>query len=349
MTTLKDVAKHAGTSPTTVSIIMNGKAKDRAISPDTVARVMEAVRELNYQPSVSARSLRSADPGAFTVGLFWSSDSRSVFMTRFLEGLEHGARSIREQNINLVIRPYQLGRLEKESSLYKMSSFNAAIIANLSEKDYQYIHKNPVPIPLILVNRPSDTYHAVYIDDFALGRKAALHLKERGVKTAAVLSLPIAYHSQANALKGFLEACRETGITVGREQIIESGISIPEGAEAAEKLLKVCSSSGSTALPDAVFCTTDSIGIGLMRTLNQRGIHVPEDTQVICFSQGKPEHSLYYSPSITILDIPFEQMAERSMDILQKIVRRETEEICTEVVDSVLYQGESTLLIQKSS
>ena len=51
MPTQKDVANAAGVTPTTVSLILNGKAKERHIHPETVARVMEAMKELGYQPT----------------------------------------------------------------------------------------------------------------------------------------------------------------------------------------------------------------------------------------------------------------------------------------------------------
>lgn len=59
VSTIKDVAKRAGVSPTTVSIILNGKAEDRKISQATLEKVMNAVRDLDYQPNLSARRLRS--------------------------------------------------------------------------------------------------------------------------------------------------------------------------------------------------------------------------------------------------------------------------------------------------
>lgn len=60
MPTQKDVANAAGVTPTTVSLILNGKAKERHIHPETVARVMEAMKELGYQPNTTARRLRSS-------------------------------------------------------------------------------------------------------------------------------------------------------------------------------------------------------------------------------------------------------------------------------------------------
>lgn len=71
MATIKDVAKQAGVSVTTVSIIINGKAEERKISAATQERVAEAMRDLGYQPNLSARRLRSQENERPVIAFFW--------------------------------------------------------------------------------------------------------------------------------------------------------------------------------------------------------------------------------------------------------------------------------------
>ena len=71
MATIKDVAKQAGVSVTTVSIIINGKAEERKISAATQQRVAEAMRDLGYQPNLSARRLRSQENERPVIAFFW--------------------------------------------------------------------------------------------------------------------------------------------------------------------------------------------------------------------------------------------------------------------------------------
>ncbi|MEM3486529.1 MAG: LacI family DNA-binding transcriptional regulator [Candidatus Methanomethyliaceae archaeon] len=89
--TIKDVAKEAGVSPTTVSYVLN---KTKLVSRDTQIRVIEAIKRLNYQPNVVARSLRSKKTN--TVGLVIC-DLKNPFFAEILQGIESylGKRAIR--------------------------------------------------------------------------------------------------------------------------------------------------------------------------------------------------------------------------------------------------------------
>jgi len=69
MATIKDVANLAGVSVSTVSVIINNKAEERKISTATREKVEEAIKQLNYQPSISARKLRSNESNVYTVGV----------------------------------------------------------------------------------------------------------------------------------------------------------------------------------------------------------------------------------------------------------------------------------------
>ena len=81
MATIKDVAKAAGVSVTTVSIIINGKAEERKISEATRDRVLETMRELGYQPNLSARRLRNQDSKKPVIAFFWPIDYRTTILT----------------------------------------------------------------------------------------------------------------------------------------------------------------------------------------------------------------------------------------------------------------------------
>ncbi|MDE6185713.1 MAG: LacI family DNA-binding transcriptional regulator, partial [Lachnospiraceae bacterium] len=71
MVGIKDIAKKAGVSFSTVSIILNGRAEERKISPGTQKKVMDAVKELQYRPNISAKSLKEGRNSSFVIALFW--------------------------------------------------------------------------------------------------------------------------------------------------------------------------------------------------------------------------------------------------------------------------------------
>lgn len=335
MTTLKDVAKYTGVSATTVSLIVNGKAKQRQISEETVDKVTKAIKELKYQPSISARILRSTDASVFTVGVYWVSDFRSAFLSRFLTGIQN--QKLRtDVKMNIVICPYKSGELCNESSLYHTNTYNAVIIANASEKDMRHIHDNPIPIPTILSNRESDLYNTVYIDNIELGRKAARHLLERGARKIGIISLNDAYFSMNSSTRGFMEVIQENNLPLKQEHMISVGYTMDEGYKAGISIME----SGS--LPDAIFCDNDSSAIGLVRALQERSIKIPEEIQVISIGLGNPNYTKFTTPSITIVDVPLETLGEKCLELAEGIAKHCTDEKIHFYFDSTLYKREST-------
>ena len=180
MATIKDVANLAGVSVSTVSVIINGKAEERKISILTKKKVEEAIKQLNYQPSVSARRLRSNESNVYTVGVFWASDFRISFLSRFISGLQSEILKLKVP-IDIAVCPYRTDKLRQEKRLYSLNTYNAVIIVNSTDIDNEYISNNPIPIPAVLFNRESEIYHTVGIDNTDAGRKSANHLISAGV------------------------------------------------------------------------------------------------------------------------------------------------------------------------
>lgn len=335
MATIKDVAQMAGVSVTTVSIIINGKSEERQISRQTQERVQQAIQALNYQPSFSARALRSTDAQIFTVGLYWVLDYRSAFLSRFLTGIQT-AMVHSKIKMNIVICPYKPNEIHKEKSLYQTNSYNAVIIANLSGKDYRYIHRNPLPMPAVINNRPSDQYHAVFVDVNEIGRKAALHLLERGVTHPAVISMNSDNYAMNNSTSGFIEAYKENGIEIPEENRLFIPYSIESGSHAGEQILDLPS------MPDGIFCDSDPMAHGLLYTFNRRGIRVPEDVKIISTGLGNPNYARFSTPSLTTVDIPLEDLGQKCFDIVEQIARGMPGGPAHTELESVLYERESS-------
>ena len=107
MATIKDVAREAGVSVTTVSIVINGKTEERRISPVTRDKVLAAMNALGYQPNLSARRLRSNDVKKPVIAFFWPVDYRINILASFLNYIQ---KELHTQNLDceLVIQTYEL-------------------------------------------------------------------------------------------------------------------------------------------------------------------------------------------------------------------------------------------------
>lgn len=98
MPTIKDVAAAAGVSPTTVSLVMNGRGEQHRIPPETIIRIQNAMRELGYQPNLSARRLRTSAERRPVVAFFWPLDYRANMLGYFLSLIQ---KALREKKLRL--------------------------------------------------------------------------------------------------------------------------------------------------------------------------------------------------------------------------------------------------------
>ncbi len=334
MSTIKDVANLAGVSVSTVSIILNGKAADRKISADTQQKVLESVKTLNYRPNVSAKKLRSSTNKEFSVAVYWASDYRTHFLARLITGIQAEVLKY-DCPINIVICPYKNGLLHAEKGLLN-ATFDAAIIANTSHEDMAHLNAAPPKIPFVLYNRESEQYNTVTIDNFAAGRKAARLFIEHGLTNIAMVLSKTPYLAMSARSQGFIETCQASGAPIQAENIlVATDNSIQGGALAAEQLLQL------PARPQAVFCDSDALAQGMLYTLYQHGIRLPEDLSLIAMGMGNPEANRYSIPALTVVEVPIETIASECIRVLMEVLEHRVE-------PPVHIQFDSTLIIRET-
>ena len=337
MATIKDVAKLSGVSVSTVSIILNGQAKARKISEKTQKNVLEAIKELNYNPSVSARRLRSSDKEKYTVGVYWAIDFTTGFLARFIEGLQMELLKSKLP-VSTVICPFENNKLENESGLKNVSTYNAVIIANTNTKDQEFLNDNPLPIPAVLINRHSDKYHKVRIDNVKAGEKAAEHIYNKGITDIGMVIQQNSFYGMQERGESFLNFFKRKGIEITKERIISSKNSVLGGTEAGEILLK------SGKIPRAVFVDSDVMSQGLIHFFNKNGIKVPEECEVISVGIGPTEISKYFMPSITVVDMPLEEMAAECIKLISEILEHNIDSKKDILLETKLMPRESSPL-----
>ena len=206
MPTIRDVAALSGVSVSTVSIVLNGQAEDRKISLETQNKIRDAIKSLGYRPNMSAKKLRSAVDKEYTIGIYWASDFRTNFLSRLLTGMQPEIMSY-PFPIHIVICPYKNDYLYREKGLRSANTFDAAIIANTSVADMEYLNAQPPQIPFVLYNRTSEKYNSVTIDNYDAGRKAAQLLLDKGVKNIGAVLFRNTYLAMSIRSRGFIETC----------------------------------------------------------------------------------------------------------------------------------------------
>lgn len=329
MATIKDVARLSGVSPSTVSIILNGNSAKRKISEKTQKKVINAVKELNYRPNISARKLRDQNTRSNpTIALYWSSTIRVNIISRFLRGLQDEIIKS-NYNFDIVICPYKNDFIHLEKGINN-NMFDAAIIANVSTLDMAYLNKITPKLPIILFNRLSEKYSSVNVDNYKMGEKAANLFIEKKYKSAAAILTKSLNTAMDNRNKGFTETCNLNNIKIAQEHILDADNSLKGGVLAAKKLLKL------PTMPKALFCNSDSIALGALHVFNKEGIKVPEDIEIIAIGMNDSEHTEFSTPPITIVDIPIEKMAGKCIELISDMLNQKLEKPTSIFVDAPL-------------
>lgn len=313
MATIKDVAKLSGVSTATVSFVLNGLGTEKKISETTQKKILEAARELNYQPNMMAKRLRTSNNKQYTIGIYWAFDYRAYSLARFLLGIQEEILK-KQYPIDIVICPYENDKLYEKKDLFNFSSYNAAIIATTSPADMEYLKKHTPSMPVVLFNRTLDDYFSVGIDNEGAGKKAALHFINEGISNiASILSNDI-YLAGDQRYNGFVEALKSHNITISEENLIITNNDIQGGIKAAEEILKLENP------PKAIYCGTDYISHGLVHAFNKKGVKIPEDVQIITVGYNNIEYSLYNDSAILYIDVPIEKMAVESFKLIYDIL-----------------------------
>lgn len=310
MATIREVAALAGVSLSTVSIVINGQAAERKITDATCKKVWQAVEQLDYHPNIAARKLRGTDSGTLTLALYWANDFRAALLGRFLQGLQRELAASPE--IELIVVTYPAGGLSRQNSLKEGRRFHAAIIANASEEDISFLEQQHFPFPVVLYNRESACYSFVTVDERKMGRLAAEKLLSFGHRNICVLSSSQKFHYMRERDEGLCSAYQEAGYPVYESRIIETDSSLAGGAAACGRIL-------DALVPcTALYCSSDAIALGALRTLHDRGLKVPEQMSVLSIGNGEPAYAAYSVPALSNIYLPMEAMAERCLQIALK-------------------------------
>lgn len=329
MATIKDVAKLSGVSTATVSFVLNGHAEEKKISMETQQKIMDAVKELNYQPNITAKRLRNSDKKQYTVGIYWAFDYRAYSLARLLIGIQD---ELLKENypIDIVICPYESDKLHLKKDLFSFNSYNAAIVGTTSPKDMEYLKSHTPPIPIVLFNRELENHNMVGMDNEAAGAKAALHFINKGIKNIGAVIYDKSYLAMDIRDKAFLDTCSEHGAKIPDENIITTDNTIKGGIKAAEEFIKLKNR------PKALFCSSDYISHGMVHHFNKNNIKIPQDVEIITVGYNNTEFNIHSGSPILYLDIPIEKMAIESLKLIYNVLEGNVTEPQSVIVDSEL-------------
>ncbi|TDL78814.1 LacI family DNA-binding transcriptional regulator [Peribacillus frigoritolerans] len=313
MTTIKDIAKAAGVSVTTVSRALNGYSD---VNEKTRQKISRIAKELNYSPNTLARGLvmnKSKTIGMLVSGMDRVS-SKDNFTFEVLSGVNE---CISERDYDLVLFSTTTTKQREKtySQLCRERRVDGAILQGMKIDDPYLKEVVESDIPCMLIDIPIASNSVGYVTtDNVLGAKRAVeHLISLGhTKIALINGHDQAYVSKQR-LKGYLDALMEARLEVNEDWIVSGDFSEEKAELVTETLLK--------EHPEitAVFCASDLMALGAMKSAKASGIHVPEGLSVIGYDNILL--AAYSNPALTtIAQNKFElgyQAANSLIDMLE--------------------------------
>ncbi len=276
--TIRDVARAAGVSKSTVSRVLNG---DPNVSAESRNAVMAAMKEMRYTPNALARGLNTRRTG--TIGLILS-DITNPFHAEVARGVEDLASDY-ESNVILCNTD---GRPKKESAymdllLEKRVDGIIFTSVKMDESDVTELRARRVPFVFAGRTLPDVEADSVVVDNVLGGFQATNHLIGLGHHRIAYMAGPSHVSASVDRYEGYCQALRKAGIEPDPELVAEGDFKQEGGYRAMSVLLDRVAGRTAAAGPTAVFAANDYMAIGALEAIFERGLRVPEDMAMVGF------------------------------------------------------------------
>lgn len=303
--TLNDIAKKLSVSAVTISKALRNHPD---ISPETKKMVIETADQMGYTPNYMARNLSSKKTN--TIGLivpkiahfFFGSIIESIYNIAF------------EENYEIILMVSQENKERERKHIETLLAMKVdGIIISITQETTNYsifekVFKNEVPIVFIDRIPQIKNINKVFVDDRGGSFKAVEHAIKLGYTKIAHFAGYDEVNIGSQRYLGFEEAMNEYQIPINPNWIFKGGFGEKYGYESFLKLFKMKN------LPELIFTVTYPVALGIYRAVNELGLNIPKDIDLICFGDGSEQK--YLSPPLSCIDQPTDLLAEHSMQIL---------------------------------
>lgn len=292
--TMRDVARLAGVSQPTVSRVLNHKNTTIPISDETREKVMAAVLELGYHTNMNARSLRTQESKLVAVLL---ADITNSFYPQIARSVQEIAR---KQGFDVMIfNSDHLYEIEKHfCDAVARRSVDGIILVpiHLTEEDLHDLH-NQTGAPIVVLGQHvvHPQVDVVFADDEESVYQATRWLIEtEGHTKLGFVGVPDILPPGPRRRRGFLKAVQEAGLVIPAEHMLEGDFTLEGGKVVGQHMAKL------KHLPTAFVVSNDAMALGIILTLQEAGIHVPDDVAIVGYD-NIPEATII-RPALTTID-----------------------------------------------
>ncbi|WP_027339852.1 LacI family DNA-binding transcriptional regulator [Halonatronum saccharophilum] len=324
--TIYDVAEWADVGIGTVSRVLNNSER---VSDKTREKVLEAIKELNYQPNAMARGLALQKTGS--IGVIVPCFTHHFFV-EVLKGVQEELQQI---DLDLVL--FNVENKEQKDKhidrILKERRVDGVLAITLSMTKKEVKRFKDLNLPLVLVNDLQDEVSSIFVNDFSGAKEAIEYLIDLGHKKIAFLNGSLRSKQAKERLRGVKAGFKAKGLKLDENLYKEGQFTEESGYKLMEQLLK----ETKDRWPSAVFAASDNQAIGALQAIEESGLKVPEDFALIGYDNIELARYL----KLTTVSQPMTKMGRLGVEILAK-------EINSKQLEVVQKELEPELIIRRS-
>lgn len=329
---IRDIAKLSGVSASTVSRVLNGSEK---ISEKTRKQVFEVINKYGFKPNMVARNL--AINKTYNIGIIIPQNDTTIYSSSFFHEALNGACSVFSQHgYNALISSGYPTELDAIKRLISTSCIDGILLLRSIVNDpiIKYLYDEKFPFVVIGTCIENPHIYSVDNDNVKAAYDLALHLYSTGKRRIAFIGSSDTSVFIVKRLEGYKKLLTEKGIDYNPEYIKLGLVTEDYGYEAMREMLD------SKTPPDAVMVMDESICVGVMKTINEYGLRVPEQIAVACFNESA--YTRYSKPSLTTVSLNFYQLGSFAAKTILSLLQGEKVEEGCRYVSHLITIREST-------
>lgn len=302
---LSDIAEQLKVSRTTVSFVLNGKAKEHRVSDKVVRKIQKFIKDTGYQPNAVARSLRTGK--SYTIGLMIEDISNPFFATiaRLIEdrAYQSGYKIIYCSTNNDAKKATELIQMFEDRGV---DGYIIAAPEGMEQELKALLKKSR---PLVLFDRffPKIDTDYVIIDNEESAFKATRHLIQQGYKKIAFVTIASNLAQMKARMTGYKSAMQKNKLPSRVKEVVYA-------LEDKKRVTMITQFLKENRDTEAIIFATNYLGVNGLEAIQKAGLAIPGDLAVVSFD----DHILFSlsRPSITVVAQPVEQIAEQVINTL---------------------------------
>jgi LacI family transcriptional regulator len=301
--TIHDVAARAGVSVATVSRVLNGK---ELVREETTQNVLAAAKLLRYVPNVAARTL--SNRRSLTIGIVLP-DVHGEFFSEVIRGIDVAAR---REGYHILVSGSHSDAGEMMEVVEAMRGRVDGLVVMAPDVALTSLGDSLAPdLPVVLLNSADDAHDAITIDNYGGARSMMKHLASLGHKRTAFIKGPTQNADARERLRGYRHAMRSMR-PLGAALELDGDFTEHSGYAAGIAIAE------TSPRPTAIFAANDSMAVGALSAMTERGIAVPREITVVGFDDIPIAH--YVNPPLTTIRVDIAELGRRSFALLRESI-----------------------------